>query len=144
MAIQYVLMGPKRLFSQAMYHPMPYAFLFGALLPAFIYILYKLFPKGKFHLWNVTIFCSTMSNFYGNMSTGYLSSFIGGTITNFYIYRYKHKLWQRYNYILGAAFDTAFNLAMLLIFIFFSAGKQVEMPNWWGNNADSVERCFAL
>ncbi|WBW72749.1 oligopeptide transporter 7 [Schizosaccharomyces osmophilus] len=143
MAIQYVLIGPKRLFAEAMYRPLPYGFLAGALAPAIIYILFRLFPKGKFHLWNITIFCSTMSHFYGNLSTGYFSSFIGGTITNFYFYRYRHNLWRKYNYILGAAFDTAFNLAMLLIFIFFSAGKQVAMPSWWGNNSDSVERCFA-
>lgn len=24
----------------------------------------------------------------------------------------------------------------------FSAGKTVSMPNWFGNNVDSVERCF--
>jgi hypothetical protein len=29
-------------------------------------------------------------------------------------------------------------------FIAFSSGKVITMPNWWGNNAESVERCFAL
>ncbi|RAL58147.1 hypothetical protein DID88_002351 [Monilinia fructigena] len=57
---------------------------------------------------------------------------------------YRYELWSRYNYILAAAFDAGFNLNMLLIFLFFGAGKIVTMPNWWGNNADSVDRCFAL
>jgi hypothetical protein len=29
-------------------------------------------------------------------------------------------------------------------FVAFSSGKVITMPNWWGNNAESVERCFAL
>jgi len=28
--------------------------------------------------------------------------------------------------------------------LFFGAGKVITMPNWWGNNADSTDRCFAL
>ena len=32
-----------------------------------------------------------------------------------------------------------FNLNMLLIFVAFSAVKVTSMPNWFGNNADSVE-----
>jgi hypothetical protein len=23
-------------------------------------------------------------------------------------------------------------------------GAAVQMPHWWGNNADNIERCFAL
>ena len=33
---------------------------------------------------------------------------------------------------------------MLLIFLFFGAGKVISMPNWWGNDADSSEKCYAL
>jgi OPT family small oligopeptide transporter len=144
MAVQYVLVGPKRLFKTPEFHPLPYAFVLGAGLPFVLYALHRLFPRAKFNLWNVTIFCSSMSTFYGNISTGYLSQFIGGTVTMFWAYRRRHELWKRYNYLLGAALDTGFNLSILLIFIFFSAGKQVNMPNWWGNNGLSVERCFGL
>ncbi|CCH44240.1 putative oligopeptide transporter 9 [Wickerhamomyces ciferrii] len=144
MAVQYVLVGPSKLFSLSYNKIIPYGFLFGALAPVVIYALHRAFPKGKFNLWNITVFSSAMSGFYGNLSTGYVSQIIVGTISMFYFFRYRHKLWARYNYLLAAAFDTGFNLSILLIFIFFSAGKQVTMPNWWGNNADSVERCFAL
>jgi hypothetical protein len=62
----------------------------------------------------------------------------------YWAYRYRYKLWARYNYILAAAFDAGFNLNMLLIFLFFGSGKVTPMPNWWGNNADNSERCFSL
>ena len=146
LGVQYAIIGPTRMFSQDIFRPLPYAFLFGALLPLPLYALHRAFPKSflKFHLWNTTIFFSGMSMFYGNISTGYFSSFIGGSIAMYWIFRYHFKIWKRYNYIVAAALDAAFNLNMLLIFLFFGSGKQISMPNWWGNNADSVERCFAL
>ncbi|KAH3678923.1 hypothetical protein WICMUC_001349 [Wickerhamomyces mucosus] len=144
MAVQYVLLGPTRLFSTAYNKPIPFGFLFGAVAPVVIYGLHRLFPRAKFNLWNVTVFSAAMSGFYGNLSTGNISKIIVGTISMFYFFRYRHKVWAKYNFLLAAAFDTGLNLAILLIFIFFSAGKRTTMPHWWGNNAESVERCFAL
>ncbi|THV44939.1 hypothetical protein BGAL_0554g00060 [Botrytis galanthina] len=141
---QYVLIGPLRLFQLPIFEPLPYGFLVGAICPPIIYVLHRRFPKAKFHLFNTTIFFSGLSTFYGNISTGYTSSIIGGFIVAYWAYRYRYEMWARYNYILAAAFDAGFNLNMLLIFLFFGAGKVVTMPNWWGNNADSTDRCFAL
>ncbi|KAF2705706.1 putative oligopeptide transporter [Pleomassaria siparia CBS 279.74] len=146
MGVQYVLIGPKRLFAQHMYKPLPWAFLYGAGAPLLLFLLHRSFPhsKLKFHLWNVTIFGSGVSQFYGNLSTGYISRFIVGYICMRWFFRNKFETWKRYNYLVAAALDAGFNVAMLLMFIAFSSGKVVTMPNWWGNNAESVERCFAL
>ncbi|KAL3961034.1 hypothetical protein ACCO45_006151 [Purpureocillium lilacinum] len=144
LGVQYVLVGPKRLFQQDLFRVVPYGFLVGAAVPVIIWALHRRFPKAKFHLANSTIFFSCMSNFYGNISTGYFSSFLGGFVVMFWAYRYRYEMWARWNYILAAAFDAGFNFNMLLIFLFFGAGKVITMPNWWGNNADSSERCFAL
>jgi hypothetical protein len=62
----------------------------------------------------------------------------------FWAYRYRYEMWARWNYILAAAFDAGFNFNMLLIFLFFGAGKIINMPHWWGNEKASSERCFAL
>ena len=77
-AVQYVILGPDRLFKN--YPVLPYGFLLGAGAPLVLYLLHRLFPKSKlkFHLWNTTVFFSTMSTFYGNLSTGYFSRFIEG------------------------------------------------------------------
>ena len=53
----------------------------------------------------------------------------------------RYNFWKKYAYLWGAAADTGYNFNMLIIFIAFSAAKTVTMPNWWGNNAKSVERC---
>ncbi|KAG0024539.1 hypothetical protein BGZ82_010426 [Podila clonocystis] len=140
--IQYGTVGPTRLFQDAIYGPLRWGFLLGVAVPVFIYLLHKRFPRAKFNLWHSTIFFSCMENFYGNVSTGPLSSFVGGFFCMFYFYRYKHAFWVKYNYIVGAAADTGLSLAILAIFIIFGSGKIIEMPKWWGNNEDSVERCF--
>ena len=143
-AINYVILGPKRLFYH--YPLLPYGFLVGATAPVALYLLHRKFPNSrlKFRLWNTTVFFSTLSTFYGNLSTGYVSKFIGGTVTMYWAYNYRHSLWKSYNYILAAACDTGYNFAVLLIFLLFSFGRTVRMPHWWGNNEQSVERCFAL
>jgi hypothetical protein len=59
-----------------------------------------------------------MSMFYGNLSTGYISRFIVGYICMFYFYRRRFETWKRYNYLVAAALDAGFNIAMLLMFVF--------------------------
>ena len=67
-----------------------------------------------------------MSNFYGNVSTGYLSAIIGGFVVMYWAYNHHYDLWARYNYIFAAAFDAGFNFNMLFIFLAFGAGKIVS------------------
>ncbi|KAG6030296.1 hypothetical protein E4U41_000128 [Claviceps citrina] len=144
LGVQYVLVGPRRLFRQDLFRAVPYGFLLGAGAPVLLFLLHRRFPRAKLHLFNTTIFFSSMSSFVGNISTGYLSSFLGGFVVMYWCYRRRYDVWARWNYILAAAFDAGFNFNMLLIFLCFGAAKVVNMPNWWGNNAESSERCFAL
>ena len=141
---QYATIGPGKLFKMKIFKPLPYGFLAGAVCPMILFVLHKRFPKARFDLWNTTIFFSGAAIFYGNISTGYFSRLIGGFVVMFWAYRYRYELWNRYNFILAAAFDTGFNLNMLLVFLIFGSAKVISMPNWWGNNADNPERCFAL
>jgi hypothetical protein len=144
MGVQYAVLGPKRLFSESEMAALPWSFLVGAVIPPILYCFHRFFPRLRIDLWNVSIFFGGLAMFYGNISTGYTSAIIGGYIVMYRAYRHHFEVWKRYNYLVAAAFDAGFNLNMLLIFFFFGAGKQISMPNWWGNNGDSVERCFAL
>jgi hypothetical protein len=141
--IQYGTIGPTRLFQDTIYGPLRWGFLLGIMAPIVIYCLHRRFPRAKFHLWHSTIFFSSMETFRGNVSTGPMSSIIGGFVCMFYVFRYKHDFWVKYNYLVGAAADTGLSLAILAIFIFFGNGNTViKMPEWWGNDSRSVERCY--
>lgn len=141
-AIQYVVLGPRRLFENYLW--LPYGFLAGLAAPLVIFALHKKFPASRlqFGLWNTTVFFSTMSHFYGNVSTGYFSKFLGGTVTMFWAYRYRNQVWRKYNYVVAAALDTGYNLALTITFVLFTLG--IVAPAWFGNDPRSVERCFAL
>ncbi|KAG9231484.1 OPT oligopeptide transporter protein-domain-containing protein [Amylocarpus encephaloides] len=141
---QYVLIGPKRLFAGTLYKGMPYGFLLGALTPPILFFLHRYFPRAKFNLWNSTIFYCVLGSYWGNLTAGPTSSIIGGFVVMYYAYRNYYEVWARYNYILAAAFDAGFNLNLLILFLALGAGKIVSMPHWWGNNEDTVERCFAM
>ncbi|KAJ7790846.1 OPT oligopeptide transporter [Mycena olivaceomarginata] len=140
--IAFALVGPKLLFADQMYNILPYGFLLGAVIPVILYLLHRKWPRARFDLWNVPIFATTMENFYGNISTSVLTSFILGSVNHLYLKKYKYTFWKTYAYIASAAADTGFNLNMLFLFIAFSAVKVTVAPHWWGNNPDSVERCF--
>ena len=142
----YVLLGPKRMFEQHLYKPLPYGFLYGALAPVAIYILHRVFPESrlKFRLWNVTIFGAAMATFYGNLTAGYISRFIVGYISMKYFYWKRFETWRRYNFLVAAALDAGLNIAIMLLFIFLGSWKVFSMPHWWGNDEANVERCFAL
>ncbi|KAJ5336098.1 uncharacterized protein N7506_004120 [Penicillium brevicompactum] len=141
--IQFALVGPKRLFASAFFKPILWGFLAGALAPCVMWLLHKKFPRARFDLWNTTIFFASAAVFYGNLSTGPFTTFLVGTFTNFYLYRYRRVFWNKWAYISGAALDTGFNANLLFIFIFLGT-TGTKMAHWWGNNADSIERCFAL
>ncbi|TDZ40960.1 Oligopeptide transporter 5 [Colletotrichum trifolii] len=141
--IQYALVGPKKLFASSFFKPVLYGFPAGAVAPLVIWFLHKKFPKARFDLWNSTIFFASAATFHGNLSTGPFTTFLVGTFSNFYLYRYRRTFWNKWAYISGAALDTGFNANLLFIFVFLGTTGAV-MVNWWGNNADNIERCFAL
>ncbi|KAJ7735539.1 OPT oligopeptide transporter [Mycena maculata] len=140
--IQYALVGPTRLFQNAVYHPLTYGFVVGVIAPLLVWLAHRRFRHWGLDKWNTTIFFASAASFRGNISTGPLTSIIVGTMFNFYLYRYRHHFWKTGRiYISGAALDTGFNLNLLFIFVAFGT-TGITMVNWWGNNAQSTERCF--
>ncbi|KAJ7290272.1 putative plant-like oligopeptide transporter [Mycena rebaudengoi] len=139
--VQYGIIGPKRLFEDPIYKVLPYGFLVGILVPIILWLLHRKFKGPRFELWNAPIFFTNIANFRGAITTGGLTVIAGGYIWAFWLYRYHYKFWTMWAYITGAALDTGFNLNLLFLFATVGA-VGVSMPNWWGNNKVSVERCF--
>jgi len=141
-SISFALVGPKRLFADAIYTPMLYGFLVGALAPIILYLLHRRWPRARFDLWSVPVFSDSFENYWGNISVSFFTLFIIGSINHLWVKRYHFVFWKKYAYLWGAAADTGYNFSLLIIFIAFSAVKTIPMAPWWGNNPESVERCF--
>jgi hypothetical protein len=58
-----------------------------------------------------------------------------------YVYRYYPAWFRKYNYLLGVGLDCGTQL-MATVMVFGLNLPGVTFPNWWGNNADSADRCF--
>jgi hypothetical protein len=66
----------------------------------------------------------------------YTPALIMSFFSQWYCKRYHLKLWERYNYVLAAAFNAGLVLASIIIF--FSVQYNPKTINWWGNNVPYV------
>ncbi|ONK55788.1 uncharacterized protein A4U43_C10F990 [Asparagus officinalis] len=101
------LVGPRRIFGPlGNYAAMNYFFFFGALGPVIVWLLHKAFPsKTWIPLINLPILLGATGNMPPATALNYNAWVAVGTVFNFFIFRYRKKWWERYNYILSAALD---------------------------------------
>ncbi|KAG0369042.1 hypothetical protein BGZ54_000550 [Gamsiella multidivaricata] len=145
--------GPARMFGSqdgALYAPVQWGFVVGAVLPLIFWLLSKQFRQVtwlKFVHWPV-LFAAT-----ANMPPGlpymYSNGLFVGFIFSFLLRRYQYNWWSRYNYLTSAALDTGLAISGLVIFFAFQSWGG-EMPYWWGNpdpynpdlNAGALDHCY--
>ncbi|KAG4955796.1 hypothetical protein JHK84_041779 [Glycine max] len=130
------LVGPKRIFgSQGNYSAMNWFFLGGALGPIIVWLLHKAFPKQSWiPLINLPVLLGATGMMPPATPLNYNAWIFVGTIFNFFIFRYRKKWWQRYNYVLSAALDSG--VAFMTVMLYFSLGLENKSLNWWGNDGE--------
>jgi hypothetical protein len=57
-----------------------------------------------------------------------------GTVFNFFVFHYRKKWWQRYNYVLSAALDTG--VAFMTVLLYFSLSLENRSITWWGTDGE--------
>jgi len=139
------LIGPARMFGPGtMYSPIMWGFLFGILLPIPVYIAHRMYPNVGFDMINWPIICIGAAALPGANTNYIICGFIAAFISQFYCFRYRYATWTKYNYVLSAAFDSAAQICTMVIFMVFSVAFVLPMPEWWGNDAVSAEKCYGL
>ncbi|XP_051125586.1 oligopeptide transporter 3 [Andrographis paniculata] len=130
------LIGPERLFGPGgMYRNLVWLFLIGAVLPVPVWVLSKVYPEKKWiPLINIPVISFGFAGMPPATPTNIASWIITGTIFNYFVFKYRKRWWQKYNYVLSAALDagTAF-MGVLLFFALQNEGKNVK---WWGSAPD--------
>ncbi|KAF9189566.1 hypothetical protein BGZ51_009461 [Haplosporangium sp. Z 767] len=131
--------GPARVFGNvqgALYSPVQWGFLVGAILPIPFWILTRRFPNVtwlKYVHWPVLL--AATSNMPPALPYFYTNGLFIGFVFAFLLRRYRYNWWARYNYLTSAALDTGVAICGLMIFFTIQSWGG-EMPNWWGNPAD--------
>jgi OPT family small oligopeptide transporter len=144
--------GPQRVFGnkdKAIYAPVQWGFLVGALLPAIFWFAAKKFPNMS---WLKSVHWPVLLAATANMPPAlpymYSNGLVIGFVFAFLLRRYRYDWWSRYNYLTSAALDSG--VALCALFIFFAIQSwDGSFPYWWGNpddkdpdaNAGALDHC---
>ncbi|KAK7351546.1 hypothetical protein VNO77_11088 [Canavalia gladiata] len=133
------LVGPKRIFgSLGLYSKLNWFFLIGLLGPLIIWLLQKAFPKQHWiSLIHLPVLLGATANMPPASSVNFNSWIIVGTIFNYFIFKYRKKWWERYNYVLAAALDAG--LAFMTVLLYFSVNLEEKSLVWWGGQGEHCE-----
>jgi len=129
------VIGPKRVFD-GLYPTMKYAFLIGFLLALVLIVMRRFTPKAFPSFIEPQVIISGMMNF----APYNLSYVIGGVYVAFTfmnIIKKRYLAWfEKYNYVLSAAFDAG--VAFSAVIIFFAVQYHPKEIDWWGNTVPYV------
>lgn len=133
------LIGPKRIFGPlGDYGALNWFFLGGAVAPLVVWLLHKAFPRQSWiKLINLPVVLGATAMIPPASSINFNSWLVVGTVFNFFVFKYRKRWWQRYNYVLSAALDAG--LAFMAVLMFVALGSGDVGISWWGNNGD--EHC---
>ncbi|CAN4122423.1 unnamed protein product [Withania somnifera] len=131
------LVGPKRFFGPlGNYSALNWFFLGGAIAPVLVWLLHKSFPKQSWiKLINIPVLLGATATMPPANTLNFNSWIVVGFVFNFFIFRYRKKWWQRYNYVLSAALDAGLAFMGVLIYLFFGLTNHDNI-SWWGNNGE--------
>lgn len=130
------LIGPRRLFGPGgLYRNLVWLFLIGAVLPVPVWVLSKVFPEKKWiPLINIPVISYGFAGMPPATPTNIASWLITGMIFNYFVFRYRKRWWQKYNYVLSAALDAG--TAFMGVLLFFALQNNDINLKWWGTHVD--------
>jgi OPT family oligopeptide transporter len=121
----------------------PLGLIIGLAIPVVHWALIKLIPRIKEWPLNTAIIASYAGlNYYGNTSWVW-SSIAVGIFSQVYLRRKKPNIYNKYNYLIGAALDGGSQIIIFILsFAVFGAGGQSHpFPTWWGNPDGNPDHC---
>ncbi|XP_075511800.1 oligopeptide transporter 4-like [Primulina tabacum] len=133
------LVGPRRIFSKlGNYGALNWCFLGGAIAPIIVWLVHKAFPtKEWIKLINIPVLLGATAAMPPASTLNFNSWIFVGTIFNYFVFRYRKKWWQMYNYVLSAALDAG--LAFMGVVLYFGLGMENITANWWGTNGEHCD-----
>ncbi|WOK98677.1 oligopeptide transporter 4-like [Canna indica] len=130
------LVGPMRIFGpNGNYGSLNWFFFAGAVGPFIVWLLHKAFPKQSWiPLINLPVLLGATGMMPPATPLNFSSWIIVGTVFNFFVFRYRKKWWERYNYILSAALDAG--VAFMGVMLYFTLSMENKSITWWGTGGE--------
>ncbi|KAM0490594.1 hypothetical protein ACHAP8_011432 [Fusarium lateritium] len=134
-------LGPRRFFEEgALYRPLLWFFLLGALLPVAVYLLRtKVFPNinwmKKIH---VPLFLGGLNYIPPASGVNYGSWAVFGLLFGILVKKRKAVWWRRFNFVLSSALDCSVAIAGVVIFFAIFYTGAADNFSWWGTKVHKV------
>ncbi|KAJ5805927.1 OPT peptide transporter Mtd1 [Penicillium pulvis] len=134
----------KRIYSlSGDYWIVPMGIVIGLVLPVIHWSLNRVWPRLR--NWPINtpmIALYTGYNYYGNTSWVW-SSIAVGVFSQFYLRRRLPQIYNKYNYLIGAAMDGGSQIVIFVLSfaVLGASGASHPFPTWWGNPSDNADHC---
>lgn len=126
--------GPARFFGPgALYYPLVFFFLIGAVAPVPFYYLARRYPHSLWRYVNMPVFFAGVTALPPASGINYSAWAFTGFVFQYVVRRYRFRWWMRYNYILSAALDSGVAIGSIVIFFTLFMPKGGINLEWWGN-----------
>ncbi|PLW26186.1 hypothetical protein PCANC_21232 [Puccinia coronata f. sp. avenae] len=135
----------RRLYlSGQRYAIVPYSLIIGFLLPIPFFLIHLWKPRYGFDKINVSLFCCSINGSIGGVTSARTVATLIALYTQYYIRKYCFQWYQKYNYMLSAAFDggTQFTMFLLTLTLQGGAGFKVDMPTYFLNPKGARDYCY--
>ncbi|KAI0842029.1 OPT peptide transporter Mtd1 [Hypoxylon sp. FL0890] len=122
----------------------PLGLVIGLGVPFFHWGLIKMYPRLKDWPINTPIIVLYAGmNYYGNTSWMW-SSIAVGVFSQVWLRRWKPNIYNKYNYLIGAALDGGSQLVIFILSfaVFGAGGTPHPFPTWWGNPSGNPDHCL--
>ncbi|KAK6125538.1 hypothetical protein DH2020_040717 [Rehmannia glutinosa] len=135
------LVGPRRIFGAlGKYSALNWCFLGGAVGPVMAPACWAC-PQVRAWKWikliNIPVLLGATAAMPPASTINFNSWILVGTIFNWFVFRYRKRWWQRYNYVLSAALDAG--LAFMGVVLYICLGIENVGISWWGSNGEHCD-----
>ncbi|KAL4916766.1 OPT oligopeptide transporter protein-domain-containing protein [Aspergillus aurantiobrunneus] len=130
--------------TQGRYLIVPLGLLIGLALPAAHWALIRLIPRIRHWPLNTAIIVSFAGQTYFGSTSWVWSSIAVGVFSQFWLRRRMPKIYNEYNYLIGAALDGGSQLIIFILSfaVLGASGTERPFPSWWGNPEGNPDHCL--
>ncbi|KAG2421023.1 hypothetical protein HFD88_000639 [Aspergillus terreus] len=122
----------------------PLGLVIGLALPFLHWGLIKLFPRIRQWPLNTAIITSYAGQVYFGNTSWIWSSIAVGVFSQVWLRRRMPKIYNDYNYLIGAALDGGSQLIVFILSfaVLGASGTERPFPTWWGNPDGNPDHCL--
>ncbi|KAL5340174.1 OPT oligopeptide transporter protein-domain-containing protein [Aspergillus crustosus] len=126
------------------YLVVPLGLLIGLALPIIHWGFNRLFPRTKKWPINTAIITSYAGQLYSGSTSWVWSSIAVGVFSQFWLRRRMPGIYNKYNYLIGAALDGGSQLIIFILSfaVLGASGTERPFPTWWGNPSGHPDHCL--